>query len=230
MTSITNFYPFLISRSVDLDYRVIVSPRFLLDKKLLHLLMATTDEEQETQPELILHRQVDREFTIIFRVEVATYENIGKNSSEILRDNGFRPIYMIIGAVCEESLSREKVKITSEDFQEINSKIRETYTAFWNEGNTKIFISNRLSSEFNQGNHDETLKVKTLSIYKKSFNKKEAFSPVSLTKVAPRKTKIVSNMQLIVLVILAALMASSFLSKVFFLKFLQILTKVVSLN
>ncbi len=218
MKSVSNLYPFLISRSVDFDYRVIVSPRFLLDKKLLHLLMAATGNEQETRPRLVLHRQVSEEFTLIFRVEVATRKNIGEDSSEILRDNGFRPIYMILGAVYEGSLSREKVKITSENFQEIYSKIREKYTSFWNEENAQVFLSNSLSPEFNKGVFPETFEVQTLPAYEEGFHQKEPSPLIPQIRPAPRKSKRINNVQLIFLAILAAsfLVAGSVLNKFFF--------------
>lgn len=174
--------------------------------------MAATDDEQETQPRLVLHRQVGKEFTVIFRVEVATHENIGEDSSEILRDNGFRPIYMILGAVCEGSLSKGEVQITSENFQQIHSRTREKYTIFWNQGNTKVFLSNRLPSEFNQGNPDETLEVETLPTYNIPN------PPKPLPLISRPRPPIDNIAKLILLAILTTgfLLSSSVLSKFFF--------------
>ena len=106
MTQTHDFYPFLISRNETEDYRVIVAPDFIIHQKLIFSLKQATGKDSITESRILLYCSVNIEenptsnFTLFFKVEVATDKDIGKESENILKI-GTRDILLIYGFICQ---------------------------------------------------------------------------------------------------------------------------------
>ncbi|MDD1428436.1 hypothetical protein MEO94_29115 [Dolichospermum sp. ST_sed9] len=185
MNTKLDFYPFLISRNETKDYRVIVAPKFLLDNQLpLSALKEATDNEKETEFGIVKYCSVlckedrNKGFTLLFRVDTATEEDIGKSYKDILKDNVGRPIQLIQGVVCSKIISIEEVrnqgKITSKYFHNLREYLRPFYGRFWYDDTQQNFITEPL---FNQDISSDFLKIISIADYIFSSQKTQ-FTPI----------------------------------------------------
>ncbi|MDB9452553.1 hypothetical protein [Dolichospermum circinale] len=160
MNNKLDLYPFLISRNQYKDYGVIVAPDFLEANELSTLIQAT-QYERETESGTVIHCQVkyeedhQRDFTLIFRVDTATQQDIGENTLDILRDLSNTPINLVVGVVCRGLRSESESKIRYRDLEEIRKYVRVKYREFWYNQTNRLFSSQSLdnldtSSEFLQ--------------------------------------------------------------------------------
>lgn len=158
--------PFLISRNERLDYGVIVAPKFLVDNQLLSALIQSTQNERETQSGTVVHHQVQyeednrKDFTLFFRVDVATKQDIGEDSSDKLKDTSYTPVKLIQGVVCKGLISDFEAKITSEYLEKIHQYLMVEYQKFWYNQTSSVFSSQPLS---NQDTSSEFIKVRSIS-------------------------------------------------------------------
>jgi hypothetical protein len=160
-------YPFLISRNQSKDYGVIIAPDFLAANELSALIQAT-QYERETESGTVIHCQVQyeedhqRDFTLIFRVDIATQQDIGENTLDILRDLTYTPINLVVGVVSRGLIPQDDVRISNEYFQKVRQSIREYYQTFWNNQSNQVFKSQQLP---NEDTSLEFLQVRSISNY-----------------------------------------------------------------
>jgi hypothetical protein len=159
MSTEYKLYPFLISRSNSHDYKVIVAPGFLVDNNLSDHLIQATPNEKPTETGIILRRYVDfgfnnsNNFTLLYRIDIATKKNIGENSEEKLRDNHGRYINLIEGVIYQGLISEEDSRdlISYKYFQEIRRNFANDYKEFWHNKNSQTSISNTIPCPFPVG-------------------------------------------------------------------------------
>jgi hypothetical protein len=159
MSTEDKLYPFLISRSDSYDYKVIVAPGFLVDNNLSDHLIQAAPNEKPTETGIILHRYVDfgfnnsNNFTLLYRIDIATKKDIGENSEEKLRDNNGRYINLIEGVIYQGVISEEDSRdlISHEYFQEIRRNFANDYKEFWHNKNSQTSISNTIPCPFPVG-------------------------------------------------------------------------------
>jgi S-layer homology domain len=135
MTLTSEAYPFLISRSYDNDYQVIVVPRFLADSGESGLLKRATDVDGLTPPGEFLRYLIDSpnvgQLTVLFQIKNATDEDLGRASREILTDPQGRYILFISGVVVRSHLTEEDISLTDSEIQQVNQEVRSAYQLFW---------------------------------------------------------------------------------------------------
>jgi hypothetical protein len=159
MSTEYKLYPFLISRSNSHDYKVIVAPGFLVDNNLSDHLIQAAPNEKPTETGIILHRCVgfgfnnSNNFTLLYRIDIATKKDIGENSEEKLRDNNGRYINLIEGVIHQGLISEEDSRdlISHQYFQEIRRNFANDYKEFWHNKNSQTSISNTIPCPFPVG-------------------------------------------------------------------------------
>lgn len=173
MSTEYKLYPFLISRSSSNDYKVIVAPGFLVDNNLLDHLIQAAPNEKPTETGIILHRYVDfrfnisNNFTLLYRIDIATKKDIGENSEETLRDPDGRYINLIEGVIYQGLISDEDARnlISHEYFQEIRSNFTNDYKEFWHSENFQTSISDSKKLSTNQNSSENTFRIQNLPTY-----------------------------------------------------------------
>jgi hypothetical protein len=172
MSTEYKLYPFLISRSNSHDYKVIVAPGFLVDNNLSDHLIQAAPNEKPTETGIILHRCVgfgfnnSNNFTLLYRIDIATKKDIGENSEEKLRDNNGRYINLIEGVIHQGLISEEDSRdlISHQYFQEIRRNFANDYKEFWHNKNSQTSISDSKKLSTNKNNKN-TFKVQNLPTY-----------------------------------------------------------------
>jgi hypothetical protein len=167
MNNKLDLYPFLISRNQSKDYGVIVAPDFLAANELSALIQAT-QYERETESGTVIHCQVQyeedhqRDFTLIFRVDTATQQDIGENTLDILKDLSNTSINLVVGVVSRGLIPQDDVRISDEYFQKVRQYITQYYRSFWNNQSNQVFRSHQLP---NEDISLEFLQVRSISNY-----------------------------------------------------------------
>lgn len=205
------WYPFIISRNKSSDYAVIVAPGFLLLHKQLSALIQATQYEKDTQSGTIVHCQVkdqedgQKDFTLIFRVDIATKQDIGENGLDQLRDESYTPIKLIQGIVCKGLIPQEDIKISDKYFQEVRKYVKQQYQNFWNNPTKGVFSSQPLP---NQDTSSPFFTVKSIQTYNVPKPNSEIFVIPPSKPIKPVKSHR-DNSSVILYSIVIALLSSA---------------------
>src|SRR6266567_130945 len=132
-------WPFLVSCNKEFGYKTVVSPRFLCDAQISHLLaLAAGGELTEVAKAKYCEVRNSKvgNFALIFRIIRAEKSYIGLNESDLLRDSYGRPINLIEGIVIEgvgEEGSMAGIKVTKRYLDRVHQQMKEAYHKFWSE-------------------------------------------------------------------------------------------------
>jgi hypothetical protein len=175
MSKSYDLYPFLISRNSSLDYQVIVAPNFLVqNNKLLYHLKQAAPNEKPTEVGIILHRSVNfghdfsNNFTLLYRIDIATKKDIGENSEEVLKEPTPRDVHLIQGVVCKSLISVEdarNLKISDTYWDEVRISFTEQYKKFWHNRDFQISSSNIKPLPTDEDSYNDNFRVQTLATY-----------------------------------------------------------------
>jgi hypothetical protein len=124
-------WPFLVSRNRFIDYRTIVAPAFLCDRKMTRILSETAGGEA-TPPNLAVYREIHHPeiglLAVVFRVLLADdSSNLGLG--EPVRDMYGRDIHLIEGFVCRVSMC--DFRISRDLLEDIHGRLIPSYREFW---------------------------------------------------------------------------------------------------
>jgi hypothetical protein len=141
-------YPFLISRSYDNDYRVIVVPEFMREER--GLLSRAVDVEELTDPKNFLQffqnsitNLKGEHFVIFFRRRVATAQDQGHQSGYELKDRQGRNILFISGVVIRSPSEDDKPLVLTSDLdsRQVDIQLRDAYDRFWKGNISPVSLS-----------------------------------------------------------------------------------------
>ena len=127
---------FLVSANKYLDYRTVVAPDFMCEKKYTFVLAQTaggeiTDKDTAHYRKIINSKVGD--LTLVFRVIEALETDIGISGDGNLKDSFGRVINLIEGIVFKGEVAEKNICISSENFREIHNRIIEHFQKFWDE-------------------------------------------------------------------------------------------------
>jgi hypothetical protein len=158
---------FLIGRSYDIDYRVIVTPEFLYKRGGTHLLSLATGDIDFTENNYFLSRQVYTDccepFTIIFRttklkhslIKSSSFEEIkflhSSKETDFILDQYGREINILEGFVVKTT-ALDNFHISRELFEDMHRVLVNYFKAFW-QGDTETKIIS--SSIYRNSDYDK---------------------------------------------------------------------------
>jgi|GEM_PF-1933508 len=129
-----NVWPFLVSRNRYLDYRTVVAPDFIHEAKIPNILARATKGDLTNPGQGIIRNILASkvgDFTIVFRVVVATEKDINSSKeNNVLKDQFGREIYIFEGLVVQGI--KEYFPISDKDFQKTHQLLAVSYKKFWN--------------------------------------------------------------------------------------------------
>lgn len=173
-------HPFLISRSFNVDYRLIVAPGFAWNTKLASTLLDLTGSEDVNEHQQLTYRKLinlndSSEYTLIFRVFPAIKKDIGIFVDENLQDSFGRTILHVEGVILENSIEAAELCIPFREFiDKIHKEVIGFYEEFW-QGVCEKAISQPLSfslTEMTDNSVSSNLaSIKTLPNYVVSASK-----------------------------------------------------------
>jgi hypothetical protein len=124
-------WPFLISRSRDVDYQVIVSPDFLVKANRDQLIKKVIGAKaQEISPQLRWEQVKERGFE---RLHIAYSTDVAKLGDVELRDRAGRRVLRIYGLVFDDQDLRKDGQKVSHLFAQASRVCNEALEAFWND-------------------------------------------------------------------------------------------------
>lgn len=134
---IMEVWPFLISRNPVFDYRTVVAPEFMVEKKITSLLAKTASGDVR-EPNCVFYREISHPKTgnisLAFRTVKATQRHLGLDEDEPLEDHPFkRAITLTEGFVVKGYISPHKLLITEQDVALVHTQMEEHFRAFWQE-------------------------------------------------------------------------------------------------
>ena len=127
-------WPFLVSRNKVFDYRTVIAPEFMVEKKIASLLMQAT-EGNLTEPGYIMYREIHGsragDISLLFRIIRAQSHHIGLAGSEELKDQYGRTIDVIEGLVMQGRVP--EIVVTSGTLQYAHEQMQQDYRVFWDD-------------------------------------------------------------------------------------------------
>lgn len=188
-----NAYPFLISRNLNSDYRLIAASNFIHEQNLSTYLTDATDLDDITSSGCLAYRQVKGlavgDLTLIFRVRKALDTDINEvenlsyisdslsSDASVLRDSFGRAILIVEGLLLQGNISSEELKISKNDFEKISITLSKFYKDFWISNFTKNDL--KCISILNQSS---SVSILELIVLKAVVINSAKIQPVSLAK------------------------------------------------
>ena len=175
MSIALEIWPFLIGRSYDKDYRIIVNPNFLFNNKNTFFLTEVTGDINSTEESCLFVRKVCLEnseiLNVFFRVVKASMTMIDPaikqskdlvinvNKNNFLLDVNGRVINIVEGFILK-NIDAEKISMSIDYFEEIHEILVKHFQDFWI-GDTE---TKKIGSKtYKESNYDKYFTLKELA-------------------------------------------------------------------
>ncbi len=120
---------FLVSANRYLDYRTIVAPDFICDRRATSLLARNAGGDLVEHKVVYVSNDKVGELTLVFRVMDAIAEDLNVKGQGVLKDAFGREIYLVEGLVFKGRIT--EIDLTQEQFREIHDQVKFYYQEFW---------------------------------------------------------------------------------------------------
>jgi WD40 repeat protein len=120
---------FLVSANRYLDYRTIVAPDFICDRRATSLLARNAGGDLVEHKVVYVSNDKVGELTLVFRVMDAIAEDLNVKGQGVLKDAFGREIYLAEGLVFKGRIP--EIDLTQEQFREIHDQVKSYYRECW---------------------------------------------------------------------------------------------------